>query len=808
MKISYNWLKQFLKIDWDSNRTAELLTDLGLEVEGISPFESVKGGLRGIVVGEVLTCVKHPNADKLKLTTVNIGLEAPLQIVCGAPNVEAGQKVPVATIGTTLYTAEGEAWVIKKGKIRGEESHGMICAEDELGLGESHDGIMVLPDSLKVGTPCSEVFEVEVDEVFEIGLTPNRADAMSHFGVARDLKAGFKQKDILKELITPPVTNFNIVNRSLKIDVEVIKSELAPRYCGITISNLIVQPSPDWLKNRLRSIGITPKNNVVDATNYVLHELGQPLHAFDAAKIKGNKIVVKTLPKGTKFTTLDGVQRTLNDDDLMICDTEKPLCIAGVLGGQNSGVTESTSSIFLESAFFNPVSVRKTAKRHNINTDASFRFERGIDIDNVEYCLKRAALLIHEIAGGDITSDIVDIYPKKKDDYHVFLTFDKINKLIGQEIPKDTIKSILASLDIKVKNVTESGLGLSIPFYRVDVQREVDVIEEILRVFGYNNVEFKEKLNASIAPTSKFEDYKIQNIIGNFLASKGFNEILANSLTSPAYNKLSEDIREEQTISMLNPLSTDLSVMRQSMLFSGLEAIAHNSNRQMHNLKIFEFGKTYHQYQTQREEKKHLSILVTGNRLEDTWTTPPKKADFFYLKAIVENLLNRLGLTHLISQPASSDILSEGISLLLANKAMVSIGVVKKSILKEFDIKEEVLYADFDWDYILEAIVNSKIIYKEIPKYPEVTRDYALLVDEQVSFKQIYDIALQTERKFLTNVNLFDVYNGENLPEGKKSYAVSYTLQDENGTLTDKQIDKIMNKLLQRYESELGAELR
>lgn len=808
MKISYNWLKQFLKIDWDSNRTAELLTDLGLEVEGISPFESVKGGLRGIVVGEVLTCVKHPNADKLKLTTVNIGLEAPLQIVCGAPNVEAGQKVPVATIGTTLYTAEGEAWVIKKGKIRGEESHGMICAEDELGLGESHDGIMVLPDSLKVGTPCSEVFEVEVDEVFEIGLTPNRADAMSHFGVARDLKAGFKQRDILKELITPPVTNFNIVNRSLKIDVEVIKSELAPRYCGITISNLIVQPSPDWLKNRLRSIGITPKNNVVDATNYVLHELGQPLHAFDAAKIKGNKIVVKTLPKGTKFTTLDGVQRTLSDDDLMICDTEKPLCIAGVLGGQNSGVTESTSSIFLESAFFNPVSVRKTAKRHSINTDASFRFERGIDIDNVEYCLKRAALLIHEIAGGDITSDIVDIYPKKKDDYHVFLTFDKINKLIGQEIPKDTIKSILASLDIKVKNVTESGLGLSIPFYRVDVQREVDVIEEILRVFGYNNVEFKEKLNASIAPTSKFEDYKIQNIIGNFLASKGFNEILANSLTSPAYNKLSEDIKEEQTISMLNPLSTDLSVMRQSMLFSGLEAIAHNNNRQMHNLKIFEFGKTYHQYQTQREEKKHLSILVTGNRLEDTWTTPPKKADFFYLKAIVENLLNRLGLTHLISQPTSSDILSEGISLLLANKAMVSIGVVKKSILKEFDIKEEVLYADFDWDYILEAIVNSKIIYKEIPKYPEVTRDYALLVDEQVSFKQIYDIALQTERKFLTNVNLFDVYKGENLPEGKKSYAVSYTLQDENGTLTDKQIDKIMNKLLQRYESELGAELR
>jgi len=808
MKISYNWLKQFLKIDWDSNQTAELLTDLGLEVEGVTPFESVKGGLKGIVVGEVLTCIKHPNADKLKLTTVDVGGEAPLQIVCGAPNVDAGQKVAVATIGTTLYGADGDGWVIKKGKIRGEESHGMICAEDELGLGESHDGIMILPDTLKVGTPCSDVFEIEVDEVFEIGLTPNRADAMSHFGVARDLKAGFKQKDIQKELITPPVTNFNIVNRSLKIDVEVDKSELAPRYCGITISNLLVQPSPDWLKNRLKSIGITPKNNVVDATNYVLHELGQPLHAFDAAKIKGNKIEVKTLPKGSKFVTLDGVERILSEEDLMICDTEKPLCIAGVLGGQNSGVTESTSSIFLESAFFNPVSIRKTAKRHGINTDASFRFERGIDIDNVEYCLKRAALLIHEIAGGDITSEIVDIYPKKKDDYHVFLTFDKINKLIGQEISKDTIKSILASLDIKVKNVTESGLGLSIPFYRVDVQREVDVIEEILRVFGYNNVEFKEKLNASIAPTSKFEDYKIQNIIGNFLASKGFNEILANSLSSPAYNKLSADIKDDHTVTMLNPLSSDLSVMRQTMLFSGLEAISHNSNRQMHNLKIFEFGKTYHQYPTNRVEKKHLSMLVTGNRLADTWVALPKKTDFFYLKSIVENLLNRLGLNDLHSQPSSSDILSEGISLALDKREVVTLGVVKKSILKEFDIKEEVLYADFDWDYILEAIVLNKIIYKEIPKYPAVKRDYALLVNENITFKQIHDIAQQTEQKYLTHINLFDVYNGENLPEGKKSYAVSYTLQNINGTLTDKQIDKIMNKLLQRYESELGAELR
>ncbi|MDX1327789.1 MAG: phenylalanine--tRNA ligase subunit beta [Arenibacter sp.] len=809
MKISYNWLKQFLKIDWDSQKTAGLLTDLGLEVEGISSFQSIKGGLEGVVVGEVLSCVKHPNADKLQITTVDVGQEKPLQIVCGAPNVAVGQKVPVATIGTTLYTKEGESWKIKKGKIRGEESHGMICAEDELGLGEGHDGILVLPDTLAVGTPCSDVFEVEDDEVFEIGLTPNRADAMSHFGVARDLKAGLKQMNIQKELITPPVTNFNITNRSLKIDVEVENSELAPRYCGITISNLIVEPSPNWLQNRLKAIGLTPKNNVVDATNYVLHELGQPLHAFDTAKIKGNKIVVKTLPKGTKFTTLDGIERTLSDEDLMICDTERPLCIAGVLGGENSGVTDTTSSIFLESAFFNPVSVRKSAKRHSINTDASFRFERGIDIDNVEYALKRAALLIQEIAGGDITSDIADFYPKKKDDYHVFLTFNKIDKLVGQEISKDTIKSILASLEIKVKNVTESGLGLSIPFYRVDVQREVDVIEEILRVYGYNNVEFTEKLNASVAPASKFEDFKIQNIIGNLLASNGFNELLSNSLTSPEYHKLTEDLKEEQTITMLNPLSTDLSVMRQSMLFSGLEAVEHNANRKMHNLKFFEFGKTYHQLSDSRAEKKHLSLVITGNRMEDSWTAPTQKSDFFFLKGMVKNILSRLGLPEYESEPTTRTIFSEGICLKVDSKEVVSLGVIEKSIATAFDIKEEVLYADFDWDYILELVGQGKpILFKEIAKYPAVKRDYALLIDNNVTFKQIYDIARETEKKLLKNVSLFDVYTGKSLPEGKKSYAVSYTLRNEKATLTDKQIDAIMNKLRKRYQEELGAELR
>ena len=807
MKISYNWLKQFIKIDWEAQKTAELLTDLGLEVEGIAPYESVKGGLKGVVVGHVLTCIQHPNADKLKLTTVDIGLGKPVQIVCGAPNVEKGQKVPVATIGTTLYTKEGEAWTIKKGKIRGEESHGMICAEDELGLGESHDGIMILDDSLEIGTPCSEIFEIENDEIFEIGLTPNRADAMSHYGVARDLKAGLKQKDIQKELITPSISNFIVENRSLKIDVQVENNEMAPRYCGVTISNLIVQPSPNWLKNRLKSIGLNPINNVVDATNYVLHELGQPLHAFDASKIKGNKIIVKTLSKGTKFTTLDEVERELHEEDLMICDAEKPMCIAGVFGGVNSGVTEATTSIFLESAYFNPVSIRKTSKRHGLSTDASFRFERGVDINGVEYSLKRAALLIKEIAGGDITSDIVDLYPKKKDDYQVFLAFEKINKLIGQEIPRDTIKSILSSLDIKVKNVTETGLGLTIPFYRIDVQREVDVIEEILRVYGYNNIASKQKLNASIATTAKFEDYKLQHIIGDLLAAQGFYEIMTNSLTSPEYVGLSQE-REEHTVTILNPLSTDLSVMRQSMLFSGLETISYNLNRRNQNLKFFEFGKTYHQYGSVREEKKHLCLLTTGNRNEDSWLLPTKKTDFYFLKATVENILLRLGIPKTGTGPVKNVVFSEGLSLAAEKKEMVSMGLIKKSILKKFDIKQEVLFADFNWDNILEVAAQNEIVFQEIPKYPEVKRDFALLLDDSITFEQVYGIGMQTGKKLLKNISLFDVYTGKNLPEGKKSYAVSFTLQDEKSTLTDKQIDTIMGKLQQQYEKELGAKLR
>ncbi len=809
MKISYNWLKQFIKIDWNAEKTGELLTDLGLEIEGIEAYQSVKGGLEGVIVGEVLTCEQHPNADRLKVTTVNVGTKEPLHIVCGAPNVAAGQKAPVAPIGTTLYTLEGEAWTIKKGKIRGEVSEGMICSEDEIGLGTSHDGIMVLDNNLKVGTPTAEIFKVENDQVFEIGLTPNRADAMSHFGVARDLKAGLIQQEVNLELITPSVSAFHVDNRALKIDVDVQDKKRAPRYCGVTISGLKVKESPSWLQHRLKAIGLSPINNVVDATNYVLHELGQPLHAFDADKINGKKIIVKTLPAGTKFITLDEVERELHEEDLMICDgKENPMCIAGVFGGIHSGVTEETTSIFLESAYFNPVSIRKTAKRHALNTDASFRFERGIDPNITEYALKRAALLIVEIADGEITSDVIDEYPLKIEDFQVRLSFENAKNLIGEEIPKETIKQILMSLDIKINNVTETGLGLTVPAYRNDVQREADIIEEILRVYGYNNVGTTEKLNASISNSSRFEDHKVQNVIGNQLVSQGFYEIMANSLTTPNYTKLSEQLKEEHNVTMLNPLSTDLSVLRQSLLFSGLEAIAHNINRRQTSLKLFEFGKTYHNYNDAREEHKHLSLLVTGNKNAERWNTENKASDFFYLKGSVEAILNRLGISRARTSPIKNDVFSEGLSLGLGKTKLVDFGIVKKSILKKFGISQEVLFADFNWDNILEVAKRNKIMFTDIPKYPEVRRDFALLLDQSVSFEEIHKIANQSEKQLLKNVNLFDVYEGKNLPKGKKSYAVSFTLQDEHKTLTDKQIDKIMSKLQSSFEKQLGAELR
>lgn len=808
MKISYNWLKQFIKLPEDPEKTGELLTDLGLEVEGIQSFQSVKGGLEGIVVGHVLSCESHPNADKLQLTKVDLGNGEQVQIVCGAPNIAAGQKVPVATIGTTLYDESGEPWKIKKGKIRGETSYGMICSEKELGLGASHQGIMVMKDDLIPGTAVAEIFDIENDHVFEIGLTPNRADAMSHWGVARDLKAGYQQKGENLELITPSVSSFHVDNRSLRIPIKVEDSDLAPRYCGLTISDVKVQESPKWLQNRLKSIGITPKNNIVDITNYVMHELGQPLHAFDAGKIAGNEINVKTLKAGTKFTTLDEVERELHEEDLMICDAEKPLCIAGVFGGISSGVTSGTTKVFLESAYFNPVSIRKTAKRHGLNTDASFRFERGIDPNATEYALKRAALLIAELAGGEITSDIDDLYFKKIEDFQVFLTFDKVNKLIGENLEEETIKSILASLEIRVNNVTETGMGLTIPSYRVDVQREADVIEEILRVYGYNNIKFSDKLNASVANSSRFEDYKLQNIIANQLVGQGFYESMANSLTSPDYTELSEQLKKEYNVEMLNPLSQDLSVMRQSLLFSGLEAVSYNVNRKRNDLKLFEFGKTYHNYVSGRTENKHLSLTISGNRIKESWNSTSETGNFFYLKGIIEVIFEKLGISDLKTSAAKADIFSEGLSYSSKKAKLVEFGVIRKKILKHFDIEQEVLFADFNWDEVIGIAKTQKTSFKPIPKYPSVRRDFALLLDKSVSYDEIEKIALQTEKKLLKSVNLFDVYQGKNLPEGKKSYAVSFTFQDENKTLTDKQVDKMMNKLQQRFEKELEAELR
>ena len=807
MRVSYNWIKQFINVPNALEKHTDLLTSLGLEVEGIEKYESVKGGLEGIVVGYVESCEQHSNADKLKVTKVNLGKET-VQIVCGAPNVAAGQKVPVATIGTTLYDDKGEAWKIKKGKIRGEESHGMICAEDELGLGKSHDGIMVLDESLEVGTPLKDVVDIELDHVIEIGLTPNRSDAMSHMGVARDLRAGLAVNADAVEFITPSVSGFHVDSRSSRVDIEVENTDLAPRYCGVTLTGIKVKESPEWIKNRLNAIGIAPKNNVVDVTNYVMHELGQPLHAFDLSKITGNKIIVKTLEKDTPFTTLDGVEHKLHEDDLMICDTEKPLCIAGVYGGENSGVTSGTTSIFLESAYFNPVSVRKTAKRHNFNTDASFRFERGIDPNITEYALKRAALLIQETGGGEISSDITDLYSQKIEDQQVFLTYQKVNSLIGQEIPKEEIKSILRTLDINVNNVTETGIGLTIPAYRNDVTRPADVIEEILRVYGYDRIESPSKINATIAKSSKLENNRVQNIVAQQLVGQGFIEMMANSLTSEKNHTLTDHISPKNQVSMLNPLSSDLAVMRQSLIYGGLEAIAYNLNRKQENLRLFEFGSSYHQYQERQfTENKHLSILTAGNTSSPTWNGPSQPADFFYLKGAVIAVLKRLGINTINEKPTKLDFLSEGIALSSGAK-IADLGVVKKKVAKNFGIEVTVHFANIYWDEVLKIVSKEYTPVTDIPKFPEVSRDFALLVDDAVNFKQLREIALNSEKKILKSVQLFDVYEGSKLPKGKKSYALNFTLQDANKTLTDKQIDKTMNKIQQQLENQAGAVLR
>jgi phenylalanyl-tRNA synthetase beta chain len=806
MKISLNWLQQYIKLDLEVNQISEFLTDTGLEVEGIEEIESIKGGLKGIVIGEVLTCQQHPNADRLKVTTVNIG-ESVLDIVCGAPNVATGQKVLVATIGTVLYDGE-ESFKIKKGKIRGEVSMGMICAEDELGLGSSHDGIMVLPNELEVGTLASDYFKIENDTVFEIGLTPNRSDAMGHFGVARDLKTVLNHNGSELEMCLPTLKQFKTDNNNLSISVEVENSELCPRYSGVSISGIKIEPSPEWLKNRLKSIGIESKNNIVDVTNFVLHETGQPLHAFDAKKITGNKIVVKTLSEKTKFITLDEVERDLSAEDLMICNEKEGMCLAGVFGGLDSGVSHSTTSIFLESAYFNPVSVRKTAKRHHLSTDSSFRFERGCDPNMTLYALKRAALLIQEIAGGEISSEIVDIYPNEIRHFELELTYKKLDSLIGEKIEREAVKSILTDLEIEVVSETQTGLSLKVPPFRADVQREVDVIEEVLRIYGFNTVKIPSKLNTSISHSDEVNPEQIRNITSDLLSSNGFSEIMNNSLTKESYIHLISELNEQENVKILNPLSQDLNVMRQSLLFSGLENISYNINRKNQDLKLYEFGKTYHKVEGEIQEKEHLMLLLTGKVNSENWNTTKDKSDFFVMKEKVEHILFRLGITKIKSEEISTYGFSEGLMYKHKKNRLVCFGKVDKKIIKSFGIKQELYYADFNWDLILNLVLNTKIKYLEVSKFPSVKRDLSLLIDKEVTFKELNTIAKQTETKILKSVNLFDVYVGDKLPEGKKSYALSFILEDNTKTLTDKYIDKVMNKLISSYETKLGAEVR
>lgn len=806
MKISYNWIKDFIKTDKTAEELSELLTNLGLEVETIEDFESVKGGLKGIVIGLVEQCDPHPDADKLKVTRVNIGTET-IQVVCGAPNVAKGQKVPVAVIGTTLYDEQGTPWKIKKGKLRGQDSFGMICSKDELGFGGEHSGIWVLPDEAEVGQPLSSFVEVEVDKVFEIGLTPNRADAMSHFGVARDIRAGLLRQGISLEMITPSVSRFHVDSRSLKVAVQVENYEDVPRYTGVTISGVSVKSSPMWLQNRLKAIGITPKNNIVDVTNYVLHELGQPLHAFDATKISGGKIVVRNAHDGEQITTLDGEKRDLLSSDIVICDSDKPMCIAGVMGGIDSSVTEQTQQVFLESAYFDPVRIRKTARRHAINSDAAFRFERGVDINQVKYALLRAALLIVETSGGEISSDVVDIYPVKKQDYPVFLTFQKLNKLSGYVISEDQVKSILLSLDIKINSVTDKGLALTVPFYRVDVQRDVDVIEEILRVYGYNEIAIPSKVNASMFHTKANDGFKLQNIIANQLVGQGFNEIMTNSLTKRDYLSFLSD-EQQNTVQVLNPLSNDLAVMRQSLLFSGLEAIAYNINRKSTNLKFFEFGKTYQKQGEQYKEHKHLSLFLTGNTGGANWIKVEEKSNFFMLKGYVEQVFNRLGISGLQVSSEQNVLYQEGVSITHNESVLACLGVVNASILKHFGIKQEVLFADIHWDSVLSLVQNNKVIFREIAKYPEVKRDLSILIDSGVAFQKLYDAAYQAEKRLLKQVDLIDVYQGDKLPDGKKSYTLSFVLQDEKQTLTDIQIEGVVQRILKKFQEEFSAQLR
>lgn len=820
MNISYNWLKEYLDFDLQPEEVSAALTSIGLETGGVEEVQTIKGGLEGLVIGEVLTCVEHPNSDHLHITTVNVGGEEPLQIVCGAPNVAAGQKVVVAVNGTKLYDGD-EVFTIKRSKIRGVESNGMICAEDEIGIGTDHAGIIVLPADAVVGTPAKEYYNVKSDYVLEVDITPNRVDGTSHFGVARDLAAYLKQNGKPTELKRPSVDAFKIDDETPAIEVIVENTEACPRYSGVTIKGVTVKESPEWLKNRLNIIGLRPINNVVDVTNYVLHEMGQPLHSFDAGKVTGDKVIVKTMPEGTKFVTLDGVERTLTDRDLMICNTEEAMCIGGVFGGLDSGVTEQTTDVFLESACFHPTWIRKTARRFGLNTDASFRFERGLDANNTIYVLKRAALLIQEVAGGKITGSIQDVYPNPVQPYTVELTYNKINSLIGKDIPVETVKSILASLEMEIVSETTEGLTIHVPVYRIDVQRDVDVIEDILRIYGYNNIEFSDSVKSNLSyKTATDRSYDLQNLISEQLCGSGFNEIMNNSLTRSAYYDELTTYPVSHCVMLMNPLSADLNGMRQTLLFGGLESIEHNVKRKNGNVRFFEFGNCYdYNVEKKREdatlaefsEDYRLGLWVCGDRVENSWAHADEKATVYELKAYVENILIRLGvnLKKVIFGNLSNDMYSTGVSITTTSgRELGTFGIVNRKICKAMDIDFEVYYAELSWTLLMKETKKNKVTFSEISKFPAVKRDLALLLDKSVQFAEIEKIAEESERKLLKEVSLFDVYEGKNLPAGKKSYAVSFYLQDETKTLNDKQIDAIMQKIRKNLESKLGASLR
>ena len=820
MNISYNWLKEYVNFDLTPEETAAALTSIGLETGSVEEVQSIKGGLEGLVIGKVLTCEPHPNSDHMHITTVDLGQGEPVQIVCGAANVAAGQKVVVATLGTKLYDGD-ECFTIKKSKLRGVESNGMICAEDEIGVGTSHEGIIVLPDDVTPGTLAKDYYNIKSDYVLEVDITPNRADACSHYGVARDLYAWLIQNGRQAELKRPSVDAFKVDNHDMDIDVVVENTEACPRYAGVSIKGVTVKESPEWLQNKLRLIGVRPINNIVDITNYILHAYGQPMHCFDADKIKGGKIVVRTCEEGTKFVTLDEVERKLSERDLMICNAEEPMCIGGVFGGLDSGTTEATKDVFLESAYFHPTWVRKTARRHGLSTDSSFRFERGIDPNGCIYALKEAALLVKELAGGEIASEIKDNYPNPIADFAVELPFEYVNGLIGKEIPKETVKSIVRSLEMKIVEETESGLSLLVPPYRVDVQRPCDVVEDILRIYGYNNVEIPTTLKSSLSVKGEVDkSVKLQNLVSEQLVGCGFNEILNNSLTAAAYYESLESYKPENLVRLMNPLSNDLNVMRATLLFGGLESICHNANRKNADLKFFEFGNCYHFNAEKKNPEKvlaayseelHMGLWVTGKRVSNSWAHANEDSSVYELKAYVLNIFRRLGVNFggLVFGNLTNDIYSVAISVhTRGGKLLATFGVVSKKILKAFDIDNEVYYADLNWKELMKAIKGNAVYYKEISKFPAVKRDLALLIDKNVQFAEIEKIAYETDKKLLKSVELFDVYEGKNLEAGKKSYAVSFMLQDENATLNDKQIDKFMQKLITNLQNKLDAKLR